>query len=144
MKNKTMPVWTVLIAAALLFPACNKDEVKTRREMLVGSWTIVKTAHDDNNNGVADDSELRAVAETTRNIETFFDDGTGVIIIKNELMDATTYFQWQLVNEEQSVQITPEGQTSTTVRLLTLSETDLVTENNSNPDGKDWIYARRK
>ena len=142
--KSTMLMITGLLTLSLCLPACNKDEAKTRKELLTGSWTIVKTAHDDNNNGVADDSELRAVPETTRNVETFFEDGTGMLSLKTDLLDAVTYFQWQLVNNEQSLQVTPEGGTSTTVSLLTLSETDLVTENAGNPDGKDWIYAKRK
>lgn len=147
MKNIVIQSFATVMGLALLslcLVACNKDEAKTKKELLTGSWTIVKTAHDDNNNGVAEDSEIRAVPAGNRNVETFFTDGTGMLSIKNSLINTITYFQWQLVNGDQGLQITPEGESGTTVTLLTLSETDLVTESTANPDGKDWIYAKRK
>lgn len=139
---------TLLVTSTMLLGSCDKDDnnnkVEDRKSMLIGTWSVTQTAHDDNKNGQADADEIKDVTSDNINRETFHNDGTGTLRVKNPDIDTSFSFAWSLSSNNTYIDVTIIGQPTATVKINSMTNTDLQVESNQNPDGKDWTYLKKQ
>lgn len=138
----------LILGSALLVASCSKDDDPelSRKEMLVGTWSMVQIAHDNNGNGIADASEIQTnpPGSTDINMETFNANGTGNVRLKNATSDTTIAITWAITGGDAYLEVTVPGAPTVNYKILKLTTADLELENSANPDGKDWIWLKKQ
>ena len=138
----------MILGSTLVWASCSKDSDPelSRKEMMVGTWSIVQVAHDNNNNGVTDPSEILTVppGSTDVNTETFNANGTGTVRIKNAATDTTIAMTWAITGGDAYLEVTVPGVPTVNNKILNMTQTELQLENSTNPDGKDWTWLKKQ
>ena len=139
----------LLLGSAIVITSCDNDDddnnkVEDRKAMLIGTWSVTQTAHDDNGNGTPDANEINPISSDNINRETFSSDGTGTLRVKNPDIDTTFSFTWALSSNNTYIDISIVNQPTSTVKINSMTNTDLQVESNQNPDGKDWTYLKKQ
>lgn len=128
MKNKTIALVIAASVATLTVSSCRKekaDVIPSASTMITGTWRIVSTAQDHNDNSRIDSNEITYNPHERATVFTFYYDGSG--ILESTFNDSLTYSQaitWNLQNDNKEIMIIANE--PFTGKILTLDNDDLV------------------
>lgn len=136
-----------LASLALFTTSCKKsDDTKSRKDLLVGSWSYTQTGDDNNNNGVLDDNEKQAVTGTDTSTTVFNSNGSGYITGNLSGSNITIPLQWNLQNNDNYLRLIYSflGTTDTSVvEIKTLDASNLVIRDTSTSPANFSVFVKK-
>jgi|GEM_PF-2371465 len=142
-------ITTGLIAAALLFAACNKDEKNTLPtqkdlERIQGTWYTAATGEDSNTNGTLDMGELTPIDSSVQKLYTAFF-GNGSLMSYGTFMGMdmdTTYGTW-LITPDRFLEASEPSSDPRHYYIYELNDTLMILKNTDQYPNR-WISYDRK
>ncbi len=129
MKKQLLLSALLLASLSATFVSCKKeDKEKSRKELITGAWTVKGAGADANNNGTLEESEYDPLFKqlSGANVavkQTFNADGNGNLSFVIPLLGGdTTNFTWSLADNDQTLRIMEEGDSTATDATITTLE----------------------
>jgi hypothetical protein len=129
-------ILAIAVLAAMIVGCKKDDNDLSRKDMLVGTWTLSQYGLDANNNSVVDLGETAPVSDSFITAKfTFNGNGSATLVSSFLGMKDTANGQWALVNNDNSIRMIESNDTSymdiksITGNTLTLRDTTDATPN---------------
>jgi hypothetical protein len=100
----------LVIVFALGFSSCSKKDSTPQKPnnqtlLTAKTWSLIKIASDDNDNGKIEDSEFQSLPANSTYYISFLNDGTLTSVIKSDNVNVTVTYNWQLQDDQQTIKI---------------------------------------
>ncbi len=130
MKKQFLLSALLLASLSATFVSCKKDKdpEKSRKELITGAWTVSGVGEDANSNGTLEESEYDPLFKqlSSANVpvkQTFNADGNGNLSFVVPLLGGDTLnFTWSLVDNDQTLRVMQEGDSTATDATITTLE----------------------